>query len=168
MSKNKKSTKIIKKLRDARANADRLYHQYVKLLTDYMDLKIANEKLKYRLDLAGLNTPTLEESTGPIHVIEVDMEPYGMYAVLTEEPTELDIDLLKKRFTKRLVESMLANNLVQFIHKSPDGFGDPMNEHFTYAAKMFVVPWEQMRVFGSHVRLYEYLGSGVKDGRGGE
>ena len=172
MSKNRKQMKIIKKLRDERAYADRLYHQYVNLMRDYMDLKIANEKLKHRLDVAGLNTPTLEESTGPVHVIEADIEPYGSYAVLTEEPTESEMEILKKRLMKGLVDGMLANNLVQIIYKEPDNcvgpFGDVLNNNYTFAAKMFVVPWEQMRVFGSHVRLYEYLGSGVKDGREGE
>lgn len=167
MSKNRKQTKINKKLRDARANADRLYHLYNKLLAEYMDLKIANEKLKHRLDVAGLNTPTLEESTGSVHVIEADIEPYGSYAVLTEEPTESEMEILKRQLTQGLVEGMLANNLVQIIYKEPDycrgPFGDVLNNNYTYAAKMYVVPWEQMRVFGRHVRLYEYLGGGVKD-----
>ena len=172
MSKNRKQKKIIKKLRDERSEKRGWKQKYESLCSEDKVLEIEKSRLKHRLDVAGLNTPTLEESTGPIHVIEADIEPYGSYVALTEEPTERDMEMLKKQLTQGLVEGMLANNLVQIIYKDPYNcvgpFGDPLNNHYTYAAKMYVVPWEQMRVFGRHVRLYEYLGSGVKDGREGE
>lgn len=167
MSKNMKQTKIIKKLREAQAKANSWCHQYLHILAKNRELELENDKLKHRLDVAGFTTPTLEESTGPIHVIEADIEPYGSHVVLTEEPTERDMEILKEQLTQGLVEGMLANNLVQIIYKEPDNcrgpFGDVLNNHYTYAAKMYVVPWEQMRVFGRHVRLYEYLGDIMKD-----
>jgi len=167
MSKNRKQTKINKKLREAQAKANSWYNQYVSLLAKNRELELAINKLKHRLDLAGLNTPTLEKTTGSVHVIEADIEPYGSYVALTEEPTERDMEMLKKQLTQGLVEGLLANNLVQIIYKDPykcgSPFGDVLNNHYTYAAKMYVVPWEQMRVFGRHVRLYEYLGDIMKD-----
>lgn len=169
MSKNRKQMKIIKKLRAAEAKANSWYNQYVSLLAKNRELELAIDKLKHRLDVAGFTTPTLEESTGPVRVIEADIEPYGSYVALTEEPTERDMEILKKQLTQGLVDGLLANNLVQIIYKDPYNcggpFGDVLNNYYTYAAKMYVVPWEQMRVFGRHVRLYEYLGGRVKDGR---
>lgn len=160
MSKNRKQTKIIKKIREAQAKADSWYHQYVSLLSKNRELELANEKLKHRLDVAGLTTPTLEETTGPVHVIEADIEPYGSYVALTEEPTEREMEILKRQLTQGLVEGLLATNLVQIIYKDPYNcdypFGGGPNNYYTYAAKMYVVAWEQMRVFGRHVRLYEY------------
>lgn len=164
MSKNRKQMKIIKKLRAAEAKANSWYNQYVSILAKNSELELKNDKLKHRLDLAGLNTPTLEESTGPIHVIEADIEPYGSYVALTDEPTESDMEILKKRLTQGLVEGLLANNLVQIIYKDPYNvgpFGDALNNYYTYAAKMYVVPWEKMRVFGKHAILERR----VKDGR---
>ena len=169
MSKNSKQMKIIKKLRDERSEKRKWYQKYVSLCSDYNALEREKSRLKHRLDVAGLNTPTLDQTTGSVHLIEADIEPYGSYVPLIEEPTEGDMELLKKQLTQGLVEGLLANNMVQIIYKDPHicvgPFGDALNKYYTYAAKMYVVPWEQMRVFGRHVRMYEYLGGAVKNGR---
>ena len=157
MSKNKKKTKIVKTLRDAQAKADNWYQQYVCLLESNKELRLANDKLKHRLDVAGFTTPTLDESTGPVQVIEADIVPYGLFNIFTEEPTERDMEILRDELTLQLVRGMADQNMIQFIYKDPYGSGDPLNEHFTYAAKMYVIPWEQMRTVGRHVRLYEKI-----------
>lgn len=165
MSKNRKQKKIIKKLSDAQDKANYWYHQYFRLLANNRELELANDNLKHRLDVAGFTTPTLEESTGPVHVIEADIVPYGLFNIFTEEPTERDMETLRDELTLQMAKGLADQNMIQFIYKGPDESGDPLNEQFTYAAKMYVIPWEQMRVFGRHVRLYEYLGDKMKEVR---
>lgn len=68
---------------------------------------------------------------------------FGNYAVLSEELDSEDMAQVKKRLVEGLVTGMIKENLVRFIYKPADDV--PIwNNYHTMAARIDVVPWEQI------------------------
>lgn len=120
------------------------------LLTKIQDLNIARaeiemlsdelKKLRSRLETAGSEIETIDSGAGPIQVIHAEAETWGQY-VCKDSFTEEELPLVKERLIAEIVKGLAEANIVQFIFKRGE---DPL-PRASIGAKMFVIPWEQLR-----------------------
>lgn len=143
MSKNRKQTKINKKLRDARKEADMLRQQWGDLSVENVRLSSEILRIKERLDIAGFAAKTIDQTSHDLHVIKVDIVPHGNLVAGSKDPSEEELEILKKMCVENMVKALLEDNMIQFIRLGTDG---PFDYAGMYAAKLYVVPWEQARL----------------------
>lgn len=143
MSKNRKQTKINKKLRDSRKEADMLRQQWGDLSVENVRLSSEILRLKERMFMAGFAAKTIDQTSHDLHVIKVDIVPYGNLVAGSKDPSEEELEILKKMCAENMVKALLEDNMIQFIRLGTDG---PFDYAGMYAAKLYVVPWEQARL----------------------
>lgn len=149
MSKNRKQTKINKKLRDAREEAEKLRQQWGDLSVENVRLSSEILRMKARLDQAGFAAKTIDEPCHGLQVIKVDIVPFAKLAVTQEQLNFEELKELKEMCVESIVKELLENDLVQFCYRGPWKYNDPLDEREVYMAKLFVIPWEQARL-GTH------------------
>lgn len=99
-------------------------------------------KLGYKLDLLGssLNTPVVNGKH--LCTVTVETQIYGTYEILPDEMPVDQFEKLKQSLAVSMVNDLMKNHLIQFIHKPKGSSADPLMPG-TIAAKIFVVPWDQ-------------------------
>ena len=118
------------------------------------------EWYKRRFRAFGSNVKTIQEGPG-LKCIEWRLKPdqYGNYAMLGgAEYAEYE---LKRELVEQMAQGLIENNLVQFISSTPDIY-EPFFPG-TYAAKLFVVPWE-LAPHEREVRLRQYVRETLEEG----
>ena len=116
----------------------------------------AEEKAKFyedRFRRFGSNVETIDPGNGECVVMEkwtIEQLPWGRYVPCCEDISDEEIEKLKESIVEGLVRGLIEKNLVQFILKERNTVF-PIAEFKTLAAKLYVVPWEQM----PHARTLE-------------
>lgn len=104
------------------------------------------DKLKKRLLRAG-NAPYdyVSDKSIKTYTAEIKVETWGMYIVLGGE-TAVDhvLEAAKEQVVSDIAKGLIENNLVQFVVRDMENDFDPLNQACTVAAKINVVPWEQL------------------------
>jgi hypothetical protein len=120
------------------------------------DLHSQIEKLKQRLRVIGTEVPTLDEDTGPVKIIRAHTSIYGMYSYVKNEALEdpAIFENVKQRLIGEIVNALMDTDTVQFITHDAPG----LLEMSTIGAKLYVVPWEEVRLHGYGIEI------GVTDG----
>lgn len=112
-------------------------------------LEEEKKKVEKRLEIAGAETETIEEGVGMVQIIRAEVIPYGTYTRVGNYIHLDDLTSVKMELTREIAKALIDQNIVQFIIKEPgmhDGpFGDIFQGYKTIGAKLFVIPWEQMR-----------------------
>lgn len=97
----------------------------------------------------GKNVETTEEvpEGGPVSIIKWNMkaEQFGQYVCLLPEEVyknREDVKYIERSLAESIAKGLLETNMIQFIYRGPCGL-DPLAEYATYAAKLYVIPWEQ-------------------------
>ena len=111
-------------------------------------LEEEKKKVEKRLEIAGTETETIEEGSGMVQIIRAEVIPYGTYARVDKIALD-ELTFIKGELTREIAKALIEQNIVQFIIKEPgmyDGpFGAIDQEYGTIGAKLYVIPWEQMR-----------------------
>ena len=111
-------------------------------------LEEEKKKVEKRLEIAGAETETIEEGVGTVQIIRAQVIPYGTYVRVDKIPLD-ELKFIKGELTREIAKALIEQNIVQFIIKEPgmyDGpFGTIDQEYGTIGAKLYVIPWEQMR-----------------------
>lgn len=109
----------------------------------------AEEKAKFyedRFRRFGSNVETVDTGSGECVVTEkwtIEQQPWGKYVTCREDISDEELEKLKEFLVDGIARGLIEKNLVQFISKERnDHF--PIAEFKTLAAKLYVVPWEQM------------------------
>ena len=107
------------------------------------------EKYKERFRKFGSNVETIEED-GAVKCLKftVEQQPWGTYAESVHTLKEDDIAYVRRELLDCIVQGLMNHNIVQFLEHDNGPIGGR-----TYAAKLFVVPWEQM----PHKRTIEIM-----------
>lgn len=116
------------------------------LMASHKELENQHNVLKERFRRAGSELETLDASPQiPVVTAEIEPQAYGIYKdadawVLTEKDA---FKSLKRELLTRMVDGLMDGNIVQFIAKKNLDY--PFySDMYTFAAKMYVIPWEQM------------------------
>ena len=111
-------------------------------------LEKEKKEVEKRLEIAGTETETIEEGFGTVQIIRAQVIPYGTYVRVDKIPLD-ELKFIKGELTREIAKALIEQNIVQFIIKEPgiyDGpFGAIDQEYGTIGAKLYVIPWEQMR-----------------------
>ena len=77
--------------------------------------------------------------------IEIEPIPYGTYVVLSGGTATKDQEeQAKKIVAEKIAAGLMQQEMIQFICKDNCADFDPLSQYSTVAAKIRVVPWEQM------------------------
>lgn len=113
---------------------------------EYELLEEQYNKLKERFRHAGSEVETLEDVPQiPVITAEINPQQYGLYSVVVKRMLEDQSfrDMIQRELITRMVQGLMDGDIVQFIVK--ENTWDPaMLGTYTYAAKLYVVPWEQL------------------------
>ena len=102
-------------------------------------------KAERRLRDAGSEIETIDYGCGPVQIIQAKAELYGDYfTCIGELNTRLQGEA-KENLIREMVKGLIEQNMIQFIIKKPGEFGGTFGDALTIGAKLFVIPWEQMR-----------------------
>lgn len=113
------------------------------------DLLIENASLTRKLDdmtkrlrrAGSLPYEYFEDEN--VTTVCAESKPFGLYAIVNDDEYEKVIEKTKVVVVKNLAQSLIDMNLVQIIVKN--AHDDPFSiGHTTVAAKLQVIPWEQM------------------------
>ena len=111
-------------------------------------LEEEKKKVEKRLEIAGTETETIEEGVGMVQIIRAEAIPYGTFTRVDKIAFD-ELAFIKGELTREIAKALIEQNIVQFIIKEPgmyDGpFGAIDQEYGTIGAKLYVIPWEQMR-----------------------
>ena len=114
---------------------------------------------KERLASIGRNMRTEDVNSEVVRTIKWEIHPQAWGNYLCIDGIKLfDMrgeDLLvymKREAIRSISEGLIDKELVQFIIRNPD-ISDPLNRYGTFAAKLYVVPWEQV----PHKRTIELI-----------
>ena len=111
-------------------------------------LEEEKKKVEKRLEIAGAETETIEEGVGMVQIIRPQAIPYGTYTRVDKMPLD-ELKFIKEELTREIAKALIEQNIVQFIIKEPGMYGGPFGEinqeYGTIGAKLYVIPWEQMR-----------------------
>jgi len=126
------------------------------------------EYYKKRFRDFGSNVETVEPDNGKIvQMLKWELKPqaWGHYVVVDDVLIENNNmrtvqRILADKVIEGLAKGLIERNLVQFITKGPESY-NPLNRHGTYAAKLYVVPWEQMP-HGKILELKHYSDEVIK------
>ena len=155
---------------------NRLYREILRRMTAENALETAENALetakqkaayyKKRFIEFGKNVDTQDMDKGRyISMLkwELKPEPYGQYACVhkafIDENGEV-LNGLKGSIIRTLVEGIIENDLAQIIVKDEE---DPLYPFRTVAAKVYIVPWEQMP-HKRTIELKEYVQNVLEDG----
>ena len=133
---------------------NKLYREMVKCAHLKFRAESAEEeakKYKERFHKIGSNIKTIETGQhGPVVTMKWELKPeqWGNYIKF---PNELvmkdDVEAIERTLRNKIIDSiakgLIENNIIQFIIREPSVI-DPLDRYGTYAAKLYVVPWEQM------------------------
>ena len=112
-------------------------------------LEEEKKKVEKRLEIAGTETETIEDEVGTIQIIRAETIPYGSFTRVGNDIHLDDLESVKMELTREIAKALIDQSIVQFIIKKPgmyDGpFGDIFQGYKTIGAKLYVIPWEQMR-----------------------
>ena len=108
------------------------------------------ERFRRRFRNLGNNVKTTDPGDGKyVRMMkwEIKPEPWGEYMVFTREMFQnMTTDELYRycinKLARQITEGLLQEEMIQFIVHDPDAFNG--NETGILAAKLYVVPWEQM------------------------
>ena len=112
------------------------------------------EALKKRFRRLGSQIRTIEETeNSSLRVVttKIDIEPlqFGGYIALkngtVEDWKDEILEEAKSRLAAQLATALMENNMLQFIVRDQSEFS-PLDQFTTVAAKVNIVPWEQMAV----------------------
>lgn len=97
--------------------------------------------LKRRLRRLGYKrTEYLETDAIKSIRVELDVSPFGTYAVIEQdENKDKIVEKVKGLLTEKIVKGLMDSELIQFIVREPE----PLFGRMTVGAKINVVPWEQ-------------------------
>jgi hypothetical protein len=116
-------------------------------------LEEEKKKVEKRLEIAGAETETIEEGVGMVQIIRAEVIPYGTFTRVGNDIHLDDLESVKMELTREIAKELIDQSIVQFIIKKPgmyDGpFGAIDQEYGTIGAKLYVIPWEQMRTGGT-------------------
>lgn len=128
-----------------------------RLIGEKSELEEQLDRTKKRLEAAGSEIKTIDEPIGKIQIIHPEVETYGNYATFTDADEE-QREYIKKELARRLAEGLINQNIVQIICKEPGAYIhlDPLYRHGTIGAKLFVIPWEQMKT-GKMIEIRRYM-----------
>lgn len=111
------------------------------------EIESLNEKisaLNRRISQLGTEVETIDEGAGPIQILRPEVYAYGLTAVLFEDPDKEVTDEIERKMAYKLAKGLIENNTVQFIYSKKSVFS-PAEQETTVGAKLFVIPWDQMR-----------------------
>jgi len=108
------------------------------------------EYYKKRFREFGTNVKTVDPGSGKLIVMEkweLHPQPWGQWvkfdnAIINLDNEEAIFQQIKEEIMRKIVGGLIEQNLVQIIRHDPDD--SPLNRYGTYAAKLYIVPWEQM------------------------
>lgn len=115
---------------------------------DYKEMQIAYEETNKRLRLAGSMVETIDGPTGKIQIIKAEAKAWGNYVIGYEINA---IEEYKERLIRDIAAGLAESNVVQFIVKGANDFY-PLDQYMTVGAKLYVVPWEELRT-GNTIKL---------------
>lgn len=127
------------------------------------DLAVKEAQLKAmekRFMRLGDQIETMEQKGPALQTIiqQIDIEPiqFGKYLRMTmlDPNSEYEDEIFKEtkgRITEQIANALIENNLVQFIIRDQNQYS-PLDMFTTVAAKITVVPWEQMAI-GRRIRI---------------
>ena len=128
--------KLLQEIKEQKRDFENRY----KMLEDQFFL------LKERFRQAGSEVETMEDVPQiPVITAEINPQQYGMYSVVDKKVLEEQTfrNKIQRELITKMVQGLMDGEIVQFIVK--ENTWDPMMYGtYTYAAKLFVVPWEQL------------------------
>lgn len=136
-----------------------------RLMSRIKCLEEEKKKVEKRLEIAGTETETVEEEFGMVQIIRAQAIPYGIYTRVNKihldelSSTELlnELTSIKQELTNEIAKALIEQNIVQFIIKEPGMYDGPfeaiVQEFGTVGAKLYVIPWEQMRTTGRTIEI---------------
>ena len=107
------------------------------------------DRYKERFRRFGTNVVTIEPDNGKaLRMVkwEINPETYGNYMTLMEPDLLMQSEIqrrIQEELVRSIVKGLMEANMVQFISKGRNEF-DPIQRFCTVAAKLYVVPWEQV------------------------
>lgn len=141
------------KKRSYKREQNRLYREIKRRIAAEARIDKAEEEAKYyknRFREFGSNVETIEPGSGTLQMLkwQLKAEAWGQYIRLDDRIVEAhDKETIQKimseEIVRKIAEGLIERNLVQFLIKDPV-VSDPLNRYGTYAAKLYVVPWEQV------------------------
>lgn len=139
---------------------EKLNEELVKLNEELSAKDAQMEIMKKRFMRLGDQIETMDKRGPALQTIikEIDIEPiqFGDYLAMSmldsnREYQDVVFEEAKGRMAEKLATGLIENNLVQFIIRDQNHY-DPLNMFTTVAAKITVVPWEQMAI-GRRIRM---------------
>lgn len=128
--------KLLQEIKEQKRDFENRY----KLLEDQFFL------LKDRFRHAGSELETLEDVPQiPVITAEINPQQYGLYSVVDKKALEEQTfrNMIQRELITKMVQGLMDGEIVQFVAK--ENTWDPMMYGtYTYAAKLYVVPWEQL------------------------
>lgn len=128
------------------------------------------EKYKERFHKIGSNIKTIETGEhGPVVTMKWELKPeqWGNYIKFPDELVMKDDEetlerMLRNKITDSITKGLIENNIIQFIIRGPNEY-NPLERYGTYAAKLYVVPWEQMAEKGQIELIKADIGTIFKE-----
>lgn len=125
-----------------------LRYELAKTEWEYKSTNELLETYKKRFRLAGSEIKTIDGPAGKIQTIEAEAQAWGQYAVTYD--CEI-IDECRDRLIRKIAEGLAENNIVQFIIRDQEQY-NPVGG-ITVGAKLFVIPWEEMKTGVKTLRI---------------
>lgn len=75
--------------------------------------------------------------------VEIKSIPYGLYSILDATDTDRVIRKIQENLVKEIAECLIKDNMIRFIVKEQENY-DPLSRYATVAARIDVVPWDQI------------------------
>ena len=109
---------------------------------DLCNMIMERDKLKKRIMDIGSRCEMLDISGPGINCVEVRPEAWGQYMVMSPliDLSDTELEDMKKMLVGKIVQGLMEQNVVQFII----GKHDFVPDRKTIAAKLYVVPWDQL------------------------
>lgn len=115
------------------------------------------EQYKDRFRKFGSNVETVDPENGKyVELVKWELKPemWGSYSFYDARFRNAElVEIFQRELVEKIVNGLIERDLVQFYIKDPNEAGGPLGLQGTYAAKLYVVPWEQM----AHRRTIEIM-----------
>ena len=132
---------------------DKLYREIKRRIQAEARIEPAEAKAAFyekRFREFGSNVETVDPGEGKAVVMEkweLHPQAWGKWAKFDNAIINLDneeaiFQQIKEEIMRKIVGGLIEQNLVQIIRHDPDD--SPLNRYGTYAAKLYIVPWEEM------------------------
>ena len=101
------------------------------------------EKYKERFRKFGSNVETVDTGGG-VECLKWEVEPqqWGSYVATLGKLSDESVKEAHRTAVEKIVQGLMERNVIQFVDKTENAYGPFVS--CIYAAKLYVVPWEQM------------------------